>query len=116
MFEIFDEHEYGQNLRVIRKARGLTQKELAERIGVTTRAIQNYEAGRVPKKDILVNIAKALNVDVILFQMPTEHVRIRLRSHLNEKPRSESEELEDLVRRIVRKEIKRMLVEIASEL
>ena len=36
----------------IRKALGLTQKEMAEKIGVSTRAVQNYEAGRIPKRHI----------------------------------------------------------------
>ncbi len=32
-------------LQAIRKAKGLTQKELAERINVTKQAIQSYEQG-----------------------------------------------------------------------
>lgn len=48
----------------IRRMRRYTQAELAEKVGVSTRAIQNYEAGtRIPKKDIIAKIADALNVD-----------------------------------------------------
>lgn len=44
--------------------KGYTQGELANVVGVTTRAIQNYENGsRFPKKDILAKIADALDVE-----------------------------------------------------
>ena len=47
----------------IRKFKGLTQAELAEKIGMTTRAVQNYESGnRIPKAAILEKIAEALGV------------------------------------------------------
>lgn len=49
----------------IRKALGLTQKEMAEKIGVTTRAVQNYEAGRMPKGHIFEAYKKL--EDSILF-------------------------------------------------
>ncbi|MCL2479160.1 MAG: helix-turn-helix domain-containing protein [Treponema sp.] len=38
--------EIGKNLQSIRKRRGLTQKELAEKIGLTREAVASYEAGR----------------------------------------------------------------------
>jgi transcriptional regulator with XRE-family HTH domain len=38
--------EIGKNLQSIRKRRGLTQKELGEKIGLTREAISSYEAGR----------------------------------------------------------------------
>lgn len=34
------------NIRRLRKEKFLTQEELAEKIGVTTQAISNYETGR----------------------------------------------------------------------
>ena len=52
------------NCYEIRKALGLTQDEMAKKIGVSTRAIQNYEAGRIPKSRIF-EAYKKLQEDVI---------------------------------------------------
>ena len=38
--------EIGENLKAVRKRRGLTQKELGERVGLTREAVASYEAGR----------------------------------------------------------------------
>lgn len=48
----------GQTLKDIRQELGLTQQELAERVGYTVKAIQNYEAERQP-------ITKALELHVL---------------------------------------------------
>lgn len=49
----------------IRKYKGLTQAELAKKIGMTTRAIQNYESGyRIPKSAVLEKIAEGLEVTI----------------------------------------------------
>jgi len=45
-----------------RKNRGLTQFETANKAGISPRAYQNYEAGRIPKNEYLIKIAKALDV------------------------------------------------------
>lgn len=56
--------ELKDRIAKIRRMRGLTQNELAEKAGVSARAIQNYEGGtRTPKKDILAKIAEILAVD-----------------------------------------------------
>ena len=56
--------ELKDRIAKIRRMRGLTQNELAEKVGVSARAIQNYEGGtRTPKKDILAKIAEILEVD-----------------------------------------------------
>ena len=48
-----------------RKEKGLTQRELANRVGVTEVSMSRYVNGaRVPKGPIVVNIAKALGVSV----------------------------------------------------
>jgi len=55
----------GERLVQFRKARGLTQHQLAAKIGVTRRAIVYYEleADTLPA-NILVPMAKALNVSI----------------------------------------------------
>ena len=58
-------NKFSENLKAARKAAGLTQKDLAEAIGVTPEAIWDYEAGKSdPRVSSLVNIAKALNLSV----------------------------------------------------
>lgn len=52
---------------IIKKLRGdLSQKELAQKIGMTQEAISRYESGRFPKPDILDKIAKAVGKRVEL--------------------------------------------------
>ena len=59
------------NLKKTRKDAGLTQKEVAERCGITEGAYQKYEYNkRVPILFIALKIAKVLNSKVeILFQL-----------------------------------------------
>jgi len=55
----------GKNLQSMRKQRGLTQKELAEKIGMTRESIAAYEAGRSHLMDItLLDMASVLRVSV----------------------------------------------------
>jgi len=57
--------EIGKNLRSIRKRRGLTQKELGEKIGLTREAIASYEAGRSHLTDItLLDMVAVLRVSI----------------------------------------------------
>ena len=55
----------GQVLRKAREKRGLTQVELAEKVGVTRVTISYLESGkRQPSMDLLHRLAKALRVKV----------------------------------------------------
>lgn len=50
-------------IKKLRKARGLTQKELAERAGISESAMRSYELGdRKPKPEVTERIAMALRV------------------------------------------------------
>ena len=52
-------------LKSLRSERGLTQRELADSLGISTSAITMYENGRrIPKYDILETIADYFNVDM----------------------------------------------------
>lgn len=52
-------------LKQLRKAKGLTQKELARRVGITQQAIARYEAQeRMPSLRMLKRLARALDVDI----------------------------------------------------
>ena len=55
----------GKRLQSIRKKRGLTQKELGEKLGLTREAIASYEAGRSRLMDtILIDLAGILRVSI----------------------------------------------------
>ena len=52
---------FGANLRDYRKAIGLTQKELGERIGVTSQAVNKWENGsRLPRMYDVLKICEVL--------------------------------------------------------
>lgn len=53
----------GENIRRIRKEKGITQKELGERLNMTQSAIGQFENDKTsPKKDTIEKIASALSV------------------------------------------------------
>ena len=56
-----------RELKRIRKLQGLTQKELADKLGIKWEALSTYERGvRQPNYDILVRMAKELNAPLYL--------------------------------------------------
>ena len=55
--------EFGNRLRQLRKARNLTQQQLATLIGVKNSVISFYEVGeRMPSPDVLRKLACALHI------------------------------------------------------
>ena len=59
----------GDRLRKIRKARGYTQKYVAEQAGMHEVLYRRYEHGaRNPKESTLIKIAQVLEVDPMVFQ------------------------------------------------
>ncbi len=62
--------EFSERLAALRKERGLTQKALAEQVGVHITQIQRYENGSIqPTLDVLRRLAVALSVsaDLLVF-------------------------------------------------
>ena len=66
-----EKEEIGKKIRILRKTRGLTQQQLAERINppVQRATISNYEIGRRSPSTVreLAQIADALGVDISYF-------------------------------------------------
>jgi len=57
--------DFGTQLKHARKLKKMTQKELAERLGVEQSAVSNYEKNlRLPATSALMSIAEQLNVSV----------------------------------------------------
>lgn len=62
-----------ERLRETRKRAGLTQKMLAERLGVSRQTISKWEYGlAVPDADQLIQLADILNVDILYFLEKSE--------------------------------------------
>ena len=63
----------GERIREIRKHVGLTQKDLAEKLGVTQAMIGHYERGeRNPKHETIMRIADALGVSEFAIYLNTD--------------------------------------------
>ena len=66
-------YEIGARIRKYREMSGFSQKELAQKIGVSNSRVSNWEQGiNRPDADILADICKALNVS------PSELLDVRL--------------------------------------
>lgn len=80
--EVVYTENIGENIRLARKARGLTQKQLGDLCGMADSAIRRYELGNGrPKMETIQRIAKALNVDpfsLMDFDMATEVLSTRI--------------------------------------
>lgn len=60
MFLIVD---LGEKIKSLRKSKNMTQKDLADRIGVSKSIISSYESGiRYPSYDVLVKMARIFHV------------------------------------------------------
>lgn len=56
--------DFGERLRSVRKENHLTQKQLAEQIGVTERNLRHYELGTMkPGLDVILSILDNIDVD-----------------------------------------------------
>ena len=60
-----DQKKFGSFLRELRKEKQLTQEQLAERFGVTSRSVSRWETGsNMPDLSILVELADFYDVDI----------------------------------------------------
>ena len=74
----------GQRISTLRRARRLTQNDLAERVGVDSRHISRLETGRYfPSLDTLVTMAAVLEVELQeFFLFPTVETETEMREAL----------------------------------
>ena len=64
---LVDAQKVGRRIQEARKSRGLTQAELSQRVGLSTKYISNVECGfKAPKLNTFVSIANALECDANL--------------------------------------------------
>ena len=95
----------GENIRKYRKQKHMTQRELANTLGMRDAAISKYEKGIVsPSLDVLKKIAAALNVDVIeILYEPTKNISEMSQNEIKElmnKMKNVSEEFEKSVQNL----------------
>ncbi len=70
-----DYYKIGQAIRRFRKAQGLSQEELAEKVGISTTHMSHIETGNTKLSlPVLVRLAEVLDVqtDSILFAQPSK--------------------------------------------
>ena len=76
---------FGERLYKIRKARGMTQQELGDKIGVTKRVIAFYEGDHAgPTPELLQKMANGLNVSAshLLGQKPIQDIKETIKPSL----------------------------------
>lgn len=73
MVDIADKKAIGARIKMLRKARGWTQKQLALKIGVRYEQLNKYEGGfHIPAIDTLVRLADALDTTMDYLVTGTE--------------------------------------------
>lgn len=61
-----DKEMIGDIIKTVREKRGLSQRELAKRAGVTNQTVHSYEKGKIqPSAKSLINLMTAMNYVVI---------------------------------------------------
>ena len=68
-------YEIGQRIRKIRKARGLSQEQLAEKVGISTTHMSHIETANTKLSlSVFIGISEALEVqaDSLLYDAPRE--------------------------------------------
>ncbi len=76
--------QFGKNLKYFRKRAGLTQKQLAQKLGMTYRAYQYYESG-----DKFPNLEKAIRLAEIL-HTSLDELTVRIDCTADEKKTKDS--------------------------
>ncbi len=60
-----DQSKTGKFIKDMRKAQGLTQRELAERLGISEKTVSKWETGKgLPDAGLMLPLAKALDISV----------------------------------------------------
>ncbi len=100
----------GQKIKILRKTRGLTQQQLADKLEVKRATISNYEIGRrSPHIKELENIASALGVGLDYFGVgENETIDLIARA----KNIFENEEISPIEKQKIYKEIMKLYLKI----
>lgn len=72
---------FSKQLQMLRKQSGITQEQLAAKLGVTAQAVSKWENGSYPDGDLLPKIADIFDVSIEIFTAE-ERKGVRLNSRL----------------------------------
>ena len=102
-----DKRQIGSLIRILRKAAGLSQMKLAERVGVSYQQIQKYERGGSEiSVSRLSQIAEALNIPLSRFIPHDEDMKVSESVNLYGSLSEDEIELLKLFRKIKNKRLK----------
>lgn len=75
----------GQQIKKYRTAKGITQEQLGELVGVTTQAVSKWERGGTPDAELLPALSKVLSVSIdALFGLGDENLSLAVARRINE--------------------------------
>ncbi len=64
LYEQDNPENFSERLQKLREGAGMSQKQLASRIGVSLTTIQKYEKGQLPRSSHAIELAKVLNCSI----------------------------------------------------
>lgn len=74
---MFDSIKAGRQIASLRKSKGITQEELAQKLSVSPQAVSKWENGHtMPEVSVLVSLAKILDRSIDEILLPSEHSAI----------------------------------------
>jgi transcriptional regulator with XRE-family HTH domain len=84
--------KFGDKLQIQRKKNSFLQEDVAREVGITTRTLQNYEAGVSYPKDrsIYFKLAEFFNVDVNYFLTENEDFLMEAAAHFGKRGREQA--------------------------
>lgn len=103
---------FGANIRQLRQERGWTQLELAEKLGISQKAITSYEReAREPNLEKIQQLAKVFEIPIeVLFGQPQKKVKIKSTIHGN----SRMSKMQTLFQKLRLKEQQLILTQLES--
>lgn len=74
----------GQQIKKFRMAKGITQEQLGQLVGVTTQAVSKWERGGTPDAELLPKLSEVLSVSIdTLFDMGDENLSLKIARRIN---------------------------------
>lgn len=81
----------GQQIKKYRIAKGITQEQLGELVGVTTQAVSKWERGGTPDAELLPALARVLSVSIdALYGLGDENLSLTIARRIHSMPNEEA--------------------------